>query len=267
MLLTGGVAGGPGVFDAHGPRQRHHLPLRGLREPRGGGALGAPLHPGPALRHEPRAKWAYSTGAFAADRSQHRSRGARDVGRPNGPRHRARVRAEGRLGRLLSSPPPRRRPGALAHRARQPGARPPEPACPGAGQDGVVYAVDADTGALVWQTPAGPGLPGCGGGGFTAFGLPRNRLLLGTRNSTGGNSFLALDPATGVPVGAPYTGAEGGGLGPVSAGASVDYATSRVYFASRAAGAAPHTVWCLEVTAGGSSMAGPAPSRATDGSP
>jgi outer membrane protein assembly factor BamB len=112
--------------------------------------------------------------------------------------------------------------------------------------------VDADTGALVWQSgPLAEGFQAAVAGGFTQWGFPVDRLLLGTRNSTGGNAFYALDPATGVPVGTTYTGAEGGGLGPVSGGASVDYDTNRVFFASRAAGPGAHTLWCLEVTAGG----------------
>ena len=100
-------------------------------------------------------------------------------------------------------------------------------------------------------------------GGFTAYGFPFDRLFIGTRNGTGGNLFYGLDPLSPglAPVGAPYDGADGGGLGIVSGGATVDYATGRVYFASRAAGAGAHTVWCLEATAGGFTYRWSQPSR------
>jgi outer membrane protein assembly factor BamB len=86
-----------------------------------------------------------------------------------------------------------------------------------------------------------------------AYGFPFDRLFIGTRNSSGGNLFFGLDPASPVlaPVGTPYDGVDGGGLGIVSGGAAVDYATARVYFTSHAAGAGAHTVWCLEATASG----------------
>ena len=119
-------------------------------------------------------------------------------------------------------------------------------------QDGIVYAVDAASGAPVWQsTTLGEGVQAAPAGLFVAFGALFDRILVGTRNTTGANRFYALDAKTGFTVGVPYEGADGGGLGIVSGGASVDYATSRVDFASRAAGAGASTVWCLEVTGTG----------------
>src|SRR5262249_34382477 len=59
----------------------------------------------------------------------------------------------------------------------------------------------------------------------------------------------------------------GGGLGIASGGAAVDYATNRVYFASRAAGAGAHTVWCLEATESGFVYRWSADVGDVDGSP
>ena len=119
-------------------------------------------------------------------------------------------------------------------------------------QDGIVYAADAESGAPVWQsTTLGAGVEAAPAGLFVVFGATFDRLLVGTRNPTGANRFYGLDPKTGFTVGVPYEGVDGGGLGIVSGGASVDYKASRVYFASRAAAAGASTVWCLEVTATG----------------
>jgi glucose/arabinose dehydrogenase/outer membrane protein assembly factor BamB len=137
-----------------------------------------------------------------------------------------------------------------------------------AAQDGVVYAVDADTGALVWQSPTlGESLQGAVAGGFTAYGFFTDRLFIGTRNSSGPNRFYALDPRTGFPFGVPYEGTEGGGIGVVNGGAAVDYASSRVLFASRAAAAGAHTLWCLEATPSGFLYRWSQPIGDVDGSP
>jgi glucose/arabinose dehydrogenase/outer membrane protein assembly factor BamB len=135
-------------------------------------------------------------------------------------------------------------------------------------QDGKVYGIDAATGALVWESPVlGQSLQAGVAGGFTAFGFFTNRLFVGTRNASAANVFYALDPANGQVVGTPYAGAEGGGLGIVSGGAAVDYATNRVYFASRAAESGAHTLWCVEATAGGFVYRWSADVGDVDGSP
>ena len=135
-------------------------------------------------------------------------------------------------------------------------------------QDGIVYAVDAESGAPVWQsTTLGEGVQAAPAGLFATFGAAFDRLLVGTRNTTGANRFYGLDAKTGFTVGVPYDGGDGGGLGIVSGGASVDYATSRVYFASRAAAAGASTVWCLEVTPTGFVYRWSQPIGDVDGSP
>ena len=135
-------------------------------------------------------------------------------------------------------------------------------------QDGIVYAVDAESGASVWQsTTLGEGVQASPAGLFVAFGASFDRLLLGTRNATLPNRFYSLDAKTGFTVGVPYEGADGGGLGIVSGGAAVDYPTSRVYFASRAAAPGASTVWCLEVTPGGFIHRWSQPIGDVDGSP
>ena len=135
-------------------------------------------------------------------------------------------------------------------------------------QDGIVYAVDAESGARVWQsTTLGEGVQAAPAGLFVSFGAAFDRLLVGTRNTTGANRFYGLDAKTGFTVGVPYEGGDGGGLGIVSGGASVDYATSRVYFASRAAAAGASTVWCLEVTTTGFVYRWSQPIGDVDGSP
>ena len=135
-------------------------------------------------------------------------------------------------------------------------------------QDGIVYAVDAESGAPVWEsTTLGEGVQAAPAGLFVTFGAAFDRLLVGTRNATGANRFYGLDAKTGFTVGVPYEGGDGGGLGIVSGGASVDYATSRVYFASRAALAGASTVWCLEVTPTGFVYRWSQPIGDVDGSP
>src|SRR5262249_31993140 len=59
-----------------------------------------------------------------------------------------------------------------------------------------------------------------------------------------------------------------GPIGPISGGASVDYAGKRVFFASRArVGGSANTLWCLNLTAAGLTFAWAAPYGDIDGSP
>jgi outer membrane protein assembly factor BamB len=91
---------------------------------------------------------------------------------------------------------------------------------------------------------------------FRSFGGAFDYLLVGSRNASGANRFYALNPTDGSVVGTPFDNAGGAnGIGIISAQASVDYATRRVFFASRAlAGGSPNTVWCLNLTESGLSF-------------
>jgi outer membrane protein assembly factor BamB len=118
-------------------------------------------------------------------------------------------------------------------------------------QNGHVYAVNAETGAELWRTARlGDVIQAATAGIFRAFGGAYDYLLVGTRNSAGGNTFYALNPVDGTVVGAPFdNGGWANGMGIISGGASVDYAGRRVFFASRAlAGGSANTVWCLNLT-------------------
>jgi uncharacterized repeat protein (TIGR01451 family) len=126
-------------------------------------------------------------------------------------------------------------------------------------QDGLVHAVDADTGTVRWST-----VPALGGmvqaapaGMFGAFGAGFNLVFVGTRDAGADNKFYALDAATGGRVGPAFdNGGGANGIGIISAGAAMDYAGSRVFFASkRKVGGSANTLWCLGATAAGVSPA------------
>jgi outer membrane protein assembly factor BamB len=89
---------------------------------------------------------------------------------------------------------------------------------------------------------------------FTAFGGAFDYILVGTRNSSGGNLFYALKVSTGDVVGTPVNGGSATAIGIISSAAAVDYTNKRVYFASRA-GTSSNTLWCLDITAAGVSFA------------
>jgi outer membrane protein assembly factor BamB len=114
-------------------------------------------------------------------------------------------------------------------------------------QDGWVQAVDASTGAKIWETQIGAAGGAAPAGVFTAFGGAWDYVLVGTAEANG-NRFYALDPGTGAVVdyfpkaGDPHFG----GIGAILGMASVDYGRGQVYFASRL-GSAPNTLWCLKL--------------------
>ncbi len=120
-------------------------------------------------------------------------------------------------------------------------------------QDGWVHAIDAATGARLWdaQIATGPTsgqaapaaiLAGWGGGW--------DYLLVGTRMASG-NKFYALDPLNGSVIDVFPRGMESGisGLGPINGMAAVDYPSRRVYFGSLPGTVpdAPGTLWCLQL--------------------
>lgn len=116
------------------------------------------------------------------------------------------------------------------------------------GQDGRVYAVDADTGTPIWATEVLADAIQAGlGGMFVAFGGSANRLFVATRNSGSDNSLKCLDVADGSVL---WTFTGGGGMGIINGMPSIDLAAGRIYFGSRRkeAGSAS-TLWCV-TTAG-----------------
>lgn len=138
-------------------------------------------------------------------------------------------------------------------------------------QDGHVYAVDVRSGALLWPTPPALGecVQGAVAGTFTDFGGGFDYLFVGTRNSTRGREFYALDAASGLPVGPAFD--NGGGtfaIGVINGMATVDYGAARVYFGSRRrVGGSNNTLWALDVSASGVSLAWAIDLGDIDGSP
>jgi hypothetical protein len=116
-------------------------------------------------------------------------------------------------------------------------------------QDGRIHAMDTANGTLIWSTQ----LPeadarGAPAGIFTAHGGDYDYVLVGTSSASLADHFYALDPGTGAVIDAfpgPADGV-GGNLGEVLGTAAVDYATNRVYFASRR-DTALRSLWCLDL--------------------
>jgi len=121
-------------------------------------------------------------------------------------------------------------------------------------QDGSIYAVDATTGGKAWgPTSIGPMVQAAPAGIFSAFKGALDYLLVGTRDGTGPNAFVALNPYTGGLVDSYDNGGAGpGAIGIVNGMAAVDYGPPlppRVYFTSyeRTPVGSTTTLWCFEL--------------------
>jgi outer membrane protein assembly factor BamB len=113
-------------------------------------------------------------------------------------------------------------------------------------QDGWVQAIDAKTGAKVWETRIGTAGGAAPAGIFTAFGGAWDYLLVGTAEADD-NRFYALDPVSGAVIDYyPKAADTNSGVGAILGMASVDYARGQVYFASRF-GSSANTLWCLKL--------------------
>jgi len=114
-------------------------------------------------------------------------------------------------------------------------------------EDGHVYAVNAETGATLWQSPAlGNMLLASPAGMFTDFGGAWNLLFIGSRDATADNKMYMLNPANGAIISSFNNGGAPNGIGIISSSATVDYASHSLYFTSRArAGGSSDTIWCL----------------------
>ena len=119
-----------------------------------------------------------------------------------------------------------------------------------ASQDGHVYCVNADTGALLWTSPLlGDIVQGAPAAIFTAYGGLYNLIFACTRNATTDNRVYALDLTTGAIKWTFDNSGGGTGIGIISSQPTVDYANLRLYFTSRArGGGSATTVWCLTFT-------------------
>jgi outer membrane protein assembly factor BamB len=118
-------------------------------------------------------------------------------------------------------------------------------------QDGQVYAIDAVTGALKWKEPIASMVQAAPAGHFLAYKPSAYDLVLvGTRNSSGANSFEAVYVHDGTPrwsfTNSLTQGGNGAAMGIISGGAAIDYTNPRAYFASRGkAGGSSRTLWCI----------------------
>lgn len=120
-------------------------------------------------------------------------------------------------------------------------------------QDGFVYAVNADTGAVLWTSPdLGALIQAAPSGMYTQYGGSWNLIFVPTRSASAPNRVVALNPANGQLLWSFDNGGGGNAIGIISAGVTVDYATNRLYFTSRTrSGGSSHTVWALSFTNSG----------------
>lgn len=128
-------------------------------------------------------------------------------------------------------------------------------------------------GTLKWDEPIASMVQGAPAGHFQAFNPAAfDLILVGTRNSSGANSFRALDVHTGNPmwsfVNSVGQGGDGAAIGIISGGASIDYPNNRAYFASRthATGSAD-TLWCVSFNGASVNRVWSKPLGNIDGSP
>jgi outer membrane protein assembly factor BamB len=109
---------------------------------------------------------------------------------------------------------------------------------------GQMYAVNADTGDILWtspdlggaieSSPSGTFLPASEGGGL---------LFVGVKRSDGSGTFYALKAVDGTVA---WSFDDSGALGAVTTQPAMG-SSSRIFFSSRARGSEP-TVWCLNYT-------------------
>ena len=124
-------------------------------------------------------------------------------------------------------------------------------------QDGSIYTIDATAGGSVpylWVTPIGPMVQAAPAGIFGAFGGTLDYILVGTRDGSGPNAFVALDPYSGVEIDRWDNGGAGPGeIGIVNGMAVVDQFASppRVYFTNyeRTPVGSTLTLRCFELAA------------------
>jgi hypothetical protein len=115
---------------------------------------------------------------------------------------------------------------------------------------GWVQAVDAKVGSILWgpvRPDATATITGAPGAILTQYGGARDLILVPTRD----NDSLTPSALYGLRLtdGATLGSFDGGGtMGPINGSPAVDYATQRVYVASRSFSGGP-TIWCIQVQA------------------
>jgi outer membrane protein assembly factor BamB len=136
-------------------------------------------------------------------------------------------------------------------------------------QEGVVHAVDAERGEVIWTSPLlGERVQAAPAGMFTAFGGAYDLVFAATRNSTAPNEVVGLRLADGLPAWRFDNGGGATSIGIVSGSVSVDYQAKRLYFASRSpSGGSPNTLWCISFTDLGASLVWAKNLGDIDGSP
>ncbi len=119
-------------------------------------------------------------------------------------------------------------------------------------EDGHAYAVDAHSGTTLWQSASlAAMITASVSGEFTAYSGNYDVLFVGTREAGAANALYGLSPSTGATLWT-FDNGGSGSIGIISSGATVDYATDRVYFTSREhATGSTNTVWCLSFTDAG----------------
>jgi outer membrane protein assembly factor BamB len=139
--------------------------------------------------------------------------------------------------------------------------------------DGHAYAVDADNGSEIWMSPSlGQRVLAAPAGIFSKFGAAFDLVLVGSRNSSADNAFYGLHLNDGSIAWAFINSVaqlgDGSGIGIINGDATVDYANSRLYFASyERLGGSDNTVWCLDITGTGATLKWAQKLGNIDGSP
>ena len=127
-------------------------------------------------------------------------------------------------------------------------------------QDGRVYAVNANSGAMLWKSADLGVLQAVPAGIFTRFPPGQYDLILvGTRNATGPNGVHGLRLSDGTTAWSFVNSVAQGGddllMGIISGQGTVDYQNNLVYVAGRSrAGGSPKTVWCLSFDDAGANL-------------
>ncbi len=139
-------------------------------------------------------------------------------------------------------------------------------------QDGHAYALNLETGAVIWRTSAqlGDNVQASPSALLTDFGGQYDVLLVGSRTPAGDSKFYGLNPQDGEILWTFDNGGGATGMGIISSQARVVYKTNdnRVYFASRSrGGGSQDTLWCLRFTNASVERVWTRPLGDIDGSP
>lgn len=135
--------------------------------------------------------------------------------------------------------------------------------------DGHLSCLDGNSGAQIWKTssPVGDAVQGAASGMFISSGGTYDLAIAGTRNTSAGNSLVALDATTGASAWSFDNGGGSNAIGIISGDAAVEN-DNTVYFASRSrAGGSSHTIWALSFTGSSATKLWSAAIGDSDGSP